>query len=182
MRHSVAATRRVASWETCPLVCTAGRAKLSPEDDRILHAQSAGICLLCRRTLFEKGRRGVTSIVERAHIVGHSVSGHRGSESLSVEQRSSPENIVLLCPTCHTLVDKSPEEYPAKRLLAAKQARRDAVERLGQVRGFENRRQARQHVDAILMRNHAVFLALGPDRVGGLASTEAAAKWNGWIH
>jgi len=118
------------------------------------------------------------SIVERAHIVGHSVSGPRGSEALSVEQRSSSENIVLLCPNCHTLVDKSPEEYPAGRLLAAKRARRDAVERLGRVRTFENRRQARQYVDAILMRNRAVFHSLGPDGVGGLASTDAAAKWS----
>lgn len=160
------------------MVCTAGRPKLSADDDRELHAYSAGICLLCSRSLFEKGNLRVTSIAERAHIVAHSFSGPRGSETLSAPQRASPNNIVLLCPTCHTLVDKSPDEYPAHLLLAAKRARREAVEAVGQVRTFEDRRQARRYVEAILARNHAVFLALGPDSVGALASPEAAAMWS----
>jgi hypothetical protein len=79
----------------------------------MLFAESAGTCLLCNTPLFIDPatlRRSI-SIAERAHIVAHSERGPRGDRSVPRDYRAHPANIVLLCPTCHTTVDKDPSAY-----------------------------------------------------------------------
>jgi hypothetical protein len=118
------------------------------------------------------------SIAERAHIVAHSESGPRGEGGMSASARSDPANLVLLCPTCHTTVDKDPSAYPVHTLLSEKRTRAAAVARIGGTPTFASRSDARDAVAAILTRNETIFRTMGPDpRDGSLPSTEAAAKW-----
>jgi hypothetical protein len=146
----------------------------------MLFAESAGTCLLCNTPLFIDPatlRRSI-SIAERAHIVAHSERGPRGDRSLPRDYRADPANIVLLCPTCHTTVDKDPSAYPVDLLLGKKDTRAAAVARVGGVLTFATRRQARGAVEEILIRNATIFRVLGPDPLdGSTRSAEAAAKW-----
>jgi hypothetical protein len=97
---------------------------------------------------------------------------------MSAATRSDPANIVLLCPTCHTTVDKDPSAHPAELLLAKKRTRAAAVARIGGVPTFASRSDARKAVEASLDRNATIFRLLGPSRRdGSLPSTEAAAEW-----
>lgn len=46
-----------------------------------------------------------------AHIVAHSDDGPRADASYPKESRAEYENLILLCPTHHTEVDKQPNTY-----------------------------------------------------------------------
>jgi 5-methylcytosine-specific restriction endonuclease McrA len=163
------------------VVCKNGRPQLRQDEDRRLFAESAGTCVLCNTPLFAdvaSTDRSI-SIAERAHIVAHSASGPRGDSSVASDDLSDPANIVLLCPTCHTTVDKVPDAYPPSLLLAKKATRAAAVARVGGTPIFDTREQARRAVENVLQRNETIFRTFGPDPLdGAMASTEAAAKWS----
>lgn len=56
------------------------------------------------------------------HIHAISSDGPRGSTSLSISERNSYENLILLCPTHHVKVDGQYETYPPEMLKQWKQA------------------------------------------------------------
>jgi hypothetical protein len=89
-----------------------------------------------------------------------------------------PTNLVLLCPTCHTKVDKDPAEYPTEMLFGLKTKRAAAVARVGGVIIYGTRAEARTAVEEILRQNHETFNQFGPNSDNGsLPTLEAAAKW-----
>lgn len=91
---------------------------ISKKDQNILWGRAAGRCALpdCRKELV-KEKSGKKAIVgEMAHIVAKKDDGPRGDPSLSLEFKDSYENLVLLCPTHHTLIDKYPEIYTVNYL------------------------------------------------------------------
>ncbi len=162
------------------MACTGGRTTLRADEDRRLFAESAGTCLLCNRPLFtdlENQQRSV-GIAERAHIVAHSDEGPRARPDLPSEERAGPSNLVLLCPTCHTEVDKAPKAFPVEDLLQRKSARATAVARVGGTPFFASKAEARGAVQVILERNRLIFDRFGPDSDGALSSTEDAARWS----
>ncbi|MFE4540343.1 HNH endonuclease [Streptomyces scopuliridis] len=166
------------------MACTSGRPTLGQDADRALFAESAGTCLLCNTTLFpsDPKRKRSIPIAERAHIVAHSDDGPRADSGISQPDRDSPSNIVLLCPNCHTKVDKAPESYPADYLTKAKEARKQAVSRIGGTPSFSSRMEARKAARRILLRNRILFETKGPDPItGSTGSREKAAVWSSCI-
>lgn len=157
------------------MTCVEGRTKLGAQQDRRLFAESAGTCLLCNTSLFPSGR---ITIAERAHVVAHSADGPRGDSQVPEQDRSDPANIVLLCPNCHTKVDKDTEAYAKDFLLARKAARAAAIAMIGGTPTFPDRATARRAVELILERNRIIFQTAGPDRCGSLPSAEAATRWS----
>lgn len=53
---------------------------------------------------------------EICHIHAQSEGGPRYDSSLDEDEIDSPSNLILLCPTHHTRIDKNPERYPAEKL------------------------------------------------------------------
>ncbi len=163
------------------MVCTQGRPSFAQDVDRALFAESAGTCLLCNTTLFpsDPKRKKSISIAERAHIVAHSDKGPRANTEVAQESRSDPANIVLLCPNCHTKVDKAPGSYPPEGLIRAKKARQQAVYAIGGTASFSTRSDVRKAAQRILLRNRALFREKGPDpETGAIASRDRAAAWS----
>jgi 5-methylcytosine-specific restriction endonuclease McrA len=161
------------------MACKNGRPKLSTDQDRQLFIESAGTCLLCQNSLFpaSPGGRSI-QVAERAHIIPHSPDGPRGEAGRADIAVDEPANLVLLCPTCHTTVDKAPDDYPVEMLIKQKRLRAEAVARIGGVVTFTSRAQARSAVVALLEANRASFEAYGPDAAdGSLPTPEAASKW-----
>lgn len=64
---------------------------------------------------------GDVFIGEIAHIKARNKKGPRYDAALSAEDKDSLSNLVLLCPTCHTLVDKSPQTYSVDLLMEIKE-------------------------------------------------------------
>jgi hypothetical protein len=78
--------------------------KYPQSDVKILYGLAAGRCAFpgCRRELILKNHKQIGKI---AHIVGHSNEGPRGEANYPREKLDTYDNWILLCPTCHDIVD-----------------------------------------------------------------------------
>lgn len=91
--------------------------------------RAAGHCELCSRDL-TYDRLGLTlaKLGEVAHILPASPNGPRDKDGQQKESQddlydcNDPGNLMLLCPTCHTDIDKTPDNYPANDLTAHHEA------------------------------------------------------------
>ena len=110
---------------------TCSRVALSNEDERRLWSESGGYCQnrACGRYLFADG--SAVDFAEMAHIIPASTGGPRDvpAEEFPASERAQHDNIVVLCATCHTIVDKDPASYPARLMREWKEPHRDALER-----------------------------------------------------
>lgn len=93
---------------------------ISQKDIKLLWARAAGRCSFpeCRIKLTQDKNLASDSfpLGEQAHIVGESENAARGKSPLTVDERNSYFNLILLCPTHHTIIDNDPEDYPVEKL------------------------------------------------------------------
>ncbi len=81
----------------------------TPSTLRELYLKSGNICAMpdCHKLIVdENGFCG-----EVAHIAAAEENGERFDKNMTNEERRSFENLMLLCPTCHTLIDKKGNKY-----------------------------------------------------------------------
>jgi len=101
-----------------------------PEWNRILlFTRAGGRCEFdgCQRYLFE---HHVTfdegNFAEFAHMVAFSVNGPRGFEQRPQDVHDL-DNLMLLCPTCHKLIDDNPDKYGLATLMGYKKSHEDQI-------------------------------------------------------
>jgi SMODS-associated and fused to various effectors sensor domain/HNH endonuclease len=109
---------------------------ISPAAKILLAARSGGRCEFagCNEYLFEHPltlKDGNFS--QHAHIVAFSEEGPRGHEGERPRDINSVDNLMLLCPLCHKLIDDNPDDYPRAVLEKYKQ---DHEERIRHVTGL----------------------------------------------
>jgi len=98
---------------------------MAQPDMKVLWARSGNRCAVCFIALTQDLTKA-TPIGEQAHIKGeHSGQGSikqsaRYDENQSNSERNSYANYILLCPTCHTTIDKDEITYTVDRLLSIK--------------------------------------------------------------
>lgn len=89
-------------------------------DWKILCAKSGNRCALpnCRTILVEDATKtdGASLIAEAAHIKGENPGSARYDASMTDEERNCCKNRILLCPSCHTKIDKQQNAYPVELL------------------------------------------------------------------
>lgn len=86
-------------------------------DTKTLWARAGSRCTLCRQHLINITHGGKPALLgEAAHIIAEKADGPRGESILEGSERNSYFNLILLCPTCHTAIDKDPSSYPPERL------------------------------------------------------------------
>jgi len=140
------------------------RVTLSQPAKDWLWSESGGHCQnpQCRVDLHGFVER--KNIGELAHIIPASLTGPRGDEApeLADGARALPENILVLCPTCHTVVDKAPDLYPAEELRRWKLRSQHARALAHGTPVFASRSVAREFVEDLLGANRAVFELYGP--------------------
>lgn len=89
---------------------------------KILYAKCAGQCCICKDAIvIETTKNGLKQVGEMAHIAGENEGSARYDTTMTDEQRFAYDNLMLLCPTCHTKIDKAPESYPIELLKNYKQ-------------------------------------------------------------
>lgn len=127
-------------------------------------AESGGHCQnpACRVDLLSLVKR--KQIGELAHIIPASEGGPRAEDGLMLteQERALPENIVLLCPTCHTVIDTAPDEYPPDVLHEWKRLSQEARAIAHGTPVFASRSSARAVVEPLLGANRAIFEQYGP--------------------
>lgn len=92
---------------------------------KILFALSGNRCAHpeCPQSIIESATEHSTDFVAGhiSHIYAHSDDGPRGRPGMSNDERNQPDNLLLLCPTHHAIVDGQHETYPADLLHKWKQ-------------------------------------------------------------
>jgi len=101
-------------------VVNISKAKLRIADKRTLFFDCGGHCSICRIALYyDSFSRTSVESQEYAHIIGDSEDGPRGCKK-SGFYAGDINNIIVLCPSCHTIVDKNVLYYTVERLRSQK--------------------------------------------------------------
>ena len=102
-----------------------------------------------------------TVIGEMAHVIARQSGGPRGNP---MGGDDTYENLILLCPTHHTEIDKSPEgTFPAEILFDWKQKHEMCVREALETPSFETSCYLATYVQRLLMQNHMVWKTYGPE-------------------
>lgn len=76
-----------------------------------LFTEACGRCQLCNNDIMDDWfSHSKIEYAEKAHIYAFSDNGPRADLSLTSEERNKAENLMLLCPTCHAIIDKKKAE------------------------------------------------------------------------
>ena len=139
---------------------------ISSKVQRKLWAASGGFCgnPACHKELFLFSESGkVLNIEEMAHIVGQKEEGPRGDDEMPLSERDEFDNIILLCPACHSMIDKNPDLYPKELVRLWKRNHEESIKSLFITPKFQTRAKLRSYIEPLLAENHAVFEMFGPE-------------------
>lgn len=81
---------------------------------------------------------------------------------MKLSERDQYENILLLCPTCHSIVDKNPSQYPVDLLVKWKAEHKEKIKSVFKVPKFTSRSELRKEMVRLLRRNSSIFDSYGP--------------------
>lgn len=155
----------------------ASRKKFTDTTIKILWAKSGNRCAFpgCVQALVAEATTldGSQVVGEMAHIVAHSSGdGPRSDPSYPREKIDLPENLLLLCPTHHTIVDKQANSYTVADLTEWKRVREAkanegmaekimmvGAEEFEQIIGHLGRQPARPATDLFLPTDPSIKMA-----------------------
>lgn len=161
----------------------ADRKHIPTETKLRLFSDAAGHCQRpdCLQPLFPAEVGGDKHIAEMAHVVPHGEQGPRHEERPEGEFKAdSFENLMLLCPSCHTIIDKNPNAYSRGTLLGWKRDHLAALARKQGIVAYEERAQVRAAVVAAMAENKAIWKELAPSTGLGFEydpESETAKVW-----
>lgn len=162
--------------QTSPAHQPCGRVSLSTATKRRLWAESSGYCQNpeCGLYLFQNDD---VDFAEMAHIIAATRGGPRdgSSQEMTDVDRAHHTNIAVLCANCHTLVDKSPEKFPADQIRHWKARHIDAQQRAFGTPVFSTRNPARSYIEPLLQENRSIVSSYGP--ADDSISAEHAQSW-----
>ena len=159
--------------------------EISTHTKRLLWSRSGGYCQnpTCDHEFFTFFQDGdIVSLGELAHVIGQSERGPRGKSSLETEKRNEHQNIILLCPTCHRLVDKKPEQFPTETLYEWKRSHEEKIRHSFVVPTYGTRGSLGTAVHKLLRQNRAIFRQYGhhsEDSANPLS--DAADVWHRYV-
>lgn len=141
------------------------RKKLADKDLKALWARSAGICAnpSCNRNIIESTTyHSLVVIGEQAHIIAHSEDGPRGKKNQLLVDVDSIANLILLCSSCHTLIDKAEQDFPIELLQEWKKEHEEKIQSIFKNKKFEDLNILKFEVKKLLDENYYLFKQYGP--------------------
>jgi hypothetical protein len=135
---------------------------ISNLDIRLLWARAGGRCSKpdCTEDLTVLLETGNYDVGEMAHVIGRKPNAARGT---SEGGSDTYNNLVLLCPTHHTHIDKAPEgTFPIEMLHEWKRTQENIISNAGKTKRFETFDQLHSAISRILASNNATFETFGP--------------------
>jgi hypothetical protein len=94
---------------------------------KVLWAKCGNTCALCKMALTYGDEASELPIGEQAHIAGDNPGSARYDATMTDIERNNHTNLILLCPTCHTKIDKDPNSFKVERLLAVKSEHENSI-------------------------------------------------------
>ncbi len=103
------------------------RTPISQKTVKRLFAASGGICAFpgCNTRLVDPDSGALLG--EMCHIHAASLGGPRYDPSLSDDDRNKDSNLIILCPTHHSLIDQDEETYTSAKLKSIKNTHEETV-------------------------------------------------------
>src|ERR1043166_7704184 len=138
---------------------------ISEVDIKLLWARAGRICSKpdCTEDLTVLIESGNYVVGEMAHIIGRKPSAKRGRPQGGGD---TYDNLILLCPTHHTHIDKAPEgTYPEALLREWKRLQEQLIKTAGATQRFQSFEELQKAVFNILVSNKALIDTLGPRSV-----------------
>lgn len=136
---------------------------ISEADGKLLWGRAAGICSnpSCRTDLTAILQESNSyNIGEMAHIIARSKDGPRGEKGGGSDKYS---NLILLCPTCHRHIDKSPEgTFTVEQLQRWKSDHEHAIRLRMSEAIYESIDELKGAASKLLMENHLIWQEYGP--------------------
>lgn len=158
---------------------------ISEKTIKLLWGNAAARCafpdcgaLLCTP---ESGAAAPYTIGEMAHIRGEKKGANRHDENQTAKERDAYANLILLCPTHHTLIDKPENEatYSVNQLLNMKLQHNQDVENRFKSCVYKSKQDIAKVIHPLLVQNHAAFKNYGPqsDIARKNPESDAHAVW-----
>jgi hypothetical protein len=145
-----------------------------------LFAASGGYCQNpgCERQLFlDTGSKRI-HIAEMAHVFAANNQGPRANTELAEAERGAFENLILLCSTCHTIIDKAEQDFPDHVLSAWKRAHEARLAKVFGAVHLASRSEVRGVIEPLLRENRVIFEEYNPDLdYRENPESEMAAAW-----
>jgi hypothetical protein len=90
---------------------------ITTRDRKLLWARAGGVCTLCKSCLTEDAKGGDRDVVlgEEAHIVSEEPNGPR-FRPMPAKEVDTYDNLLLLCPSDHKIIDEQVTYYNEERL------------------------------------------------------------------
>jgi hypothetical protein len=117
----------------------------------------------CLDELFHDVGGETVHVAEMAHIVAAADAGPRANKAFSRAARGRFENLILLCPTCHTKIDKQPDFYTDATILGWKRDHQRQLDMLFGAIDLPDRQAVRGAVEPLLRQNRTIFDLYGPN-------------------
>lgn len=135
---------------------------------KLLWSNAAGICSFpnCNEKLSveEAAEAAPYTLGEMAHIKGNKPGSNRYDESQSSVEKDSYENLTLLCPTHHTLIDKAENEgiYSVDILHEMKRNHESFISNRLAIEKFETPDQLKDKIAVYMSENYLAWEKYGP--------------------
>lgn len=136
---------------------------------KILWGKSGGLCAFpdcCQKLISpNNGSENAYLIGEMAHIQGSKSGASRYNADMTMKERDDYENLILLCPTHHTIIDEpeNEETYSVALLQKFKSDHESFVERVFLKQSFETDTQVAEFLLPIFAENLDALENFGPN-------------------
>lgn len=141
---------------------------ITPKSIKILWSNAAGRCSFTncneRLTVEQASHSAPYTLGEMAHIKGEKAGSNRYDKDQTDMQRNGYENLILLCPNHHTLVDKPENEsiYKVEILLGMKITHEDKMSMRLEATEITSIHELKNRICIYLAENHLAWEQYGP--------------------
>lgn len=141
---------------------------ISEKAIKLLWSNAAGRCSFVdcdeRLTVEQAAHSAPHTLGEMAHIKGKNEESNRYDETQTDKQRDSYENLILLCPNHHTLIDKpeNEETYSVDVLTQMKINHEAHISRRLEAASISDVNNLKDQIAVCLAENHQAWLQYGP--------------------
>lgn len=135
---------------------------------KLLWSNAAGRCSFtgCNERLTVEQAAGFVpyTLGEMAHIKGNKAGSNRHDKSQSATERDHYENLILLCPTHHTLIDKpeNEEAYTVYCLHEMKIEHEGSISNRLNVQKYDDLEQLKDQLSIYMAENYQAWEQYGP--------------------
>jgi hypothetical protein len=118
-------------------------------------------------------------LAEVAHIVAAGEKGPRSDREATETELTSFQNLILLCPNCHTIVDAAPNLYSVESMREWKHAHESRVKEILGVVRYHSRAQLQREIAILLDENRQIWQTYGPESVAANMSmvSDVSSVW-----